>query len=215
VSLFVLIAGIRLTQRVNEQYDLEAAKSLAGDQIALLFNRSVSDKLVQELAANYSLILTEYVSNSSDYNEECATGSYANVSQAGCELVGSYYNCDPEGSDNYVCTLLDYSANSTADVDGLLALGLLNASGLDADRLIETSEAALQAAAEASVDSIYPAQKYMVLIPCIISCAVAFLTAVSLAITYIPSVTSTTLQLRSGVIRTLRNRHFNRYRVGE
>ena len=215
VSLFVLIAGIGFTQRVNEHYDVDAAKNLAGDYMALLFNRSVSDELVEQLAANYSLILTEYISNSSSYDETCATVSYANVSQAGCELVGGYFTCDPEGSDSYICTLLDYSANSTSDVDGLLALGLLNASGLDADRLVEASEAALQAAADASVDSLYPAQKYMVLIPCIIGCTVAFLTAVSLAITYIPSVMSTTLQLRSGVIRTLRNRRFNQYRVGE
>lgn len=212
VSLFVLIAGIRLTQRVSDNYDLEAAKNRAGEYVALLFNQSVAPELVEELAANYSLILADYMVNSSNYNETCAAESFTNVSQAGCELVGSYFSCDPDGSDDYLCTLLDYSANSTSDVDGLLTLGLLNASGLDADRIIETSEAALQAAAEASVDSIYPAQKYMVVVPCVLGCLAAFATAVALAITYVPSVTSTTLQLRSGVIRTLHDRRFNRYR---
>lgn len=41
---------------------------------------------------------------------------------------------------------------------------------------------------------------------------VAFITAISLAVTYIPSVTSTTLKLRSGVIPSLRSPGFARYR---
>ena len=51
-----------------------------------------------------------------------------------------------------------------------------------------------------------------VMIPMILGSVTAFITAFSLAVTYIPSVTSTTLQLRSGVIPTLRNPRFNRYR---
>jgi len=143
VTIFVLIAGIQLTQRASENYDVEAAKRKAGEHMALLFNRSVAPELVEELAANYSLILTDFVSNSRTYNDACATQNFTDVSQAGCELVGSYYNCDPGGSEDYICTLLGYSSNSGSDVDGLLALGLLNASGLvDADHLINTTEAA-------------------------------------------------------------------------
>jgi hypothetical protein len=209
VTIFVLIAGIQLCKRVSEQYDIEAAKRQAGEYLDLLFNRSVPPELVEGLAANYSLLLADYLGNIG-YNEICAARNFTDISQAGCELVGSYFQCDPDTNNDYICTLLDY-ANESNTV-GLLALGLLNASGFDADYLVEVSQDALVAAAEASVDSIYPSEKYMVTVPCVIGCVVAFITAVSLAVTYIPSVTSTTLKLRSGVISTLKDRDFNRYR---
>jgi hypothetical protein len=209
VTIFVLIAGIQLCKRVGEQYDIEAAKRQAGEYLDLLFNRSVPPELVEGLAANYSLLLADYLGNIG-YNEICAARNFTDISQAGCELVGSYFQCDPDTNNDYICTLLDY-ANESNTV-GLLALGLLNGSGFDADYLVEVSQDALVAAAEASVDSIYPSEKYMVTVPCVIGCVVAFITAVSLAVTYIPSVTSTTLKLRSGVISTLKDRDFNRYR---
>jgi preprotein translocase subunit SecY len=41
----------------------------------------------------------------------------------------------------------------------------------------------------------------------------AFFTSIYLATTFLPSITSTILQLRSGVIPTLRHKDFNKYRV--
>jgi hypothetical protein len=55
-------------------------------------------------------------------------------------------------------------------------------------------------------------EKYMVTIPMYTATIVAFLLALSLAITYLPSVTTTILRLRNGHIATLRNKDFNRYR---
>lgn len=42
---------------------------------------------------------------------------------------------------------------------------------------------------------------------------IAFVVSVYLATTYLPSVTSTTLKLRSGVIPSLRDKNFHQYRV--
>lgn len=53
--------------------------------------------------------------------------------------------------------------------------------------------------------SLYPAERYMVEVPMIIATAVAFVTTLSLVVVYIPSVTSTTLQFRSGVIPFFRD----------
>lgn len=58
-------------------------------------------------------------------------------------------------------------------------------------------------------------EKYMVVVPLYIGTIVAFLVAISLAVIYIPSVTSTMLKLRCGVIPTLRNKDFNRYRCAQ
>jgi dolichyl-phosphate-mannose--protein O-mannosyl transferase len=46
-----------------------------------------------------------------------------------------------------------------------------------------------------------------------IGTAVAFLTSIYLAVTFLPSITSTILQLRSGAIPTLHDKDFNKYRV--
>ena len=64
-------------------------------------------------------------------DDTCAAGNFTDVSQAGCELVGEYYSCDPDASNDYVCTLLDYAADPNTPTDGLLAMGLLNASGFN------------------------------------------------------------------------------------
>ncbi len=48
--------------------------------------------------------------------------------------------------------------------------------------------------------------------PLILGTIVAFLTSVYLAVTFLPSITSTILQLRSGVIPTLKYNDFDKYR---
>lgn len=211
VAVFVLIAGIQITRTIEENYDVEEARRQAGAYVDLLFNNSAAETITAGMVANFSLIMTDYLS-ASGLNDTCTTGNFSDVSEVGCELVGNYLSCDPNGSNDYVCTLLDYSPDPTSYTDGLTALALLNASGFDANRLVQTSQEYLIAAAEASVNSLYPTQKYMVKVPAILGTTIAFITAVSLAVTYIPSVTSTTLKLRSGVIPSLRSPGFCRYR---
>lgn len=96
--------------------------------------------------------------------------------------------------------------------EALVNVGLLEASGLDLESLLAVARTNLQTAAESSVDSLYPAEEYMVYVPFLVGTIVASVTALSLAITYIPSVTSTTLKLRSGVIPSLRDPEFHNYR---
>ena len=54
---------------------------------------------------------------------------------------------------------------------------------------------------------------FRVVWPLGIATGVAFITAIYLAVIFIPSITSTILQLRSGCIQTLHNKDFNKYRV--
>lgn len=107
---------------------------------------------------------------------------------------------------------MNFLPDQNSFTDGLTMLGLLNASGFDATRLVNMSQDYLQQAAQASVDSLYPTQRYMVMVPAVVGTIVAFITALSLAVTYIPSVISTTLKLRSGVTPSLRDPNFARYR---
>lgn len=211
VSIFVLIAGVQISRSVNENYDIEEAQRLAGSVVELLFNNTVAESITAGMVANFSVIMTSFLSGSG-FSRSCETGSFSTINETDCDFYGTYSSCDPNADNDYVCTLLDYATNATSNLDGLTALGLLNASGFDAASLIETSRVYLENAAESSVNSLYPTQKYMVLFPAIMATIVAFLAAVSLAVTYIPSVTSTTLQLRSGVIPTLRSPRFHKHR---
>ena len=72
----------------------------------------------------------------------------------------------------------------------------------------------MYAAAQQAADNFYPSERYMVVVPFTVATIVAFLSALALTTVYIPSVTSTTLQLRSGVIPTFRNPKFDLYRFG-
>ena len=90
-------------------------------------------------------------------------------------------------------------------------VGLLQANGLDVDALVSRARGALQSTAESTVDSLYPVEEWMVSIPLMVGVIAAVIAAASLAITYIPSVTSTTLKLRTGVIPSLRDVECNQY----
>ena len=64
-----------------------------------------------------------------------------------------------------------------------------------------------------SVESLYPNDDYMINIPLVIGVIIAILTSLFLAVSYLPSITSTTLQLRTGVIPTLSEEKLNQYRA--
>ncbi len=209
VSIFVLIAGIHICKRIEENYDIEEARRQVGAYVDLLFNTSVADEITAGMVSEFSLIMREYLLVSG-LNDTCEAGNFTDISDA-CNFVSTYVSCESNETSDALCTLLAYP-DSQSFADGLTSLGLLDAAGFDASSLVNTSQAYLSAAAEASVNSLYPNQKYMVKAPAIIGTIAAFITAISLAVTYIPSVTSTTLKLRYGVIPSLKSPSFTRYR---
>jgi hypothetical protein len=222
VSVFVLVAGFRVTGRVSAAYDKEEAKAAAGEYIALLFDLKTESGLASNLVANISSHFTAFLvstgQNGTTVDGECngtiEHSDLSSLAESACGLVGELYQCDGISGVDYFCALSESTGNFTGQTqaDSLLNLGLLNASGLDVDSMLAASRSALQIAAEASVESLYPAEKYMVEIPFVIGSVLAFLTAVSLAITYIPSTTATTLKLRCGIIPTLTDPKFYLYR---
>lgn len=162
VAVFVLIAGIQLTRRIEENYDIEAAQHRVGAYVDLLFNTSVADNMTAAMVANVSLMMAEYLSVSG-LNETCA-GGFNDISDA-CGYVGTYVSCDSNETTDALCSLLNSSPDSDSFADGIASFGLLEASGFDADLLVNVSQEYLATAAEASVNSLYPNQKYMVKVP--------------------------------------------------
>ncbi len=62
------------------------------------------------------------------------------------------------------------------------------------------------------VNNLYPRARYMVVAPCIVATIIASIASVSLTLSLIPSITATTLKLRSGEIPTLTSKSFQDYR---
>ena len=217
VTIFVLIAGIQLTKQAMEMYNKEEAKQQAGLYVNQFFSQSVDSFLVNGAVVNVSHIFSQFLlSNQVVLGQNCPSINLTGAPEAACDLVDDVYKCNETlliaNNSSALCSLLDYSVNSSS-ANGALQLGLLNAAGLDIDSITQIATQAIEAASQASINSLYPAEKYMVTIPLIVASIVAFITALSLALTYLPSVTSTTLKLRSGVIPTFRSaENFQQYR---
>lgn len=120
--------------------------------------------------------------------------------------------------ESYNCSSLDSRGGATIPLCSALensnASAALEGAGFNITNLEEVAYQGMYAAAEEAASSFYPSERYMIIAPFAVATAMAFLTCLTLIFVYIPSVTSTTLQLRSGVIPTLRNPRFDLYRFG-
>jgi len=213
VSFYTLLAGLTLTHTVIEDYDTESVKQTLRDMVDYMMDRAVDEETVVALSASVSTLVADFLATTTNSEDQNCTDSASNatsVVDALCQSVTGtgLYQCD-EGADvNYLCKLIE-----APDLNALKKMALLNASGFDVEYLLGAVRVTLQQGADESVDSLYPSEKYMVVLPMYVGTAVAFLTALYLAMSYIPSVTTTILRLRSGDIPTLRDPEFNRHRI--
>jgi hypothetical protein len=122
-------------------------------------------------------------------------------------LCPSFLECDQNSTFLSLCALIEEQ-----DLDGYTQLGLLDALGLNTSEIFDITQLALTQSINHSVDSLYPSQLYMLIVPMSVAVAVSVIVALSLAVSYLPSVTSTILQLRSGVIPTLHEESLEKYR---
>jgi len=210
VAIFILIAGIQLTKTVVQEYSKNEGKAQAIAYIDMLFNNTVDEDLVRTAVANLSLVFSGFLaqqSNQAFFAQNCPSANLTGSPEEACTFVNGFYLCNNEtlslNNSSALCSLVGYSSNSSS-ADGLLQLGLLDASGLNTESILGIAREATNAAAQGAIDSLYPAEQYMITIPLVIGTIAAFLTALSLAVTYLPSATATTLKLRSGVIPTFR-----------
>lgn len=110
-------------------------------------------------------------------------------------------------------------ADSACDYVTDIANGVLNTSAillLSADNTTCTAvaEEAINRTIDNVADSLYPQEQYMVEVPMIVATTIAFIYTLALVFVYIPSVASTTLQFRSGVIPFFRDEYnFALYRT--
>mmetsp|Transcript_2208 Transcript_2208/g.3214 ORF Transcript_2208/g.3214 Transcript_2208/m.3214 type:complete len:701 (+) Transcript_2208:187-2289(+) len=120
-------------------------------------------------------------------------------------------NCEEQNANaEALCTLLDLENMST---DGYDLMSLLDAAGFSVGEILDETRQTLNSAVDTAVNSLFPEDLYMLMVPLYFGLTCATLTAAWLALGYLPSVTSTYIQLRTGVIPTLKDDLFNQYRV--
>jgi hypothetical protein len=131
-----------------------------------------------------------------------------------CELDATLgtYNCSYLNSTlGTLCVLLE-----TPDLhleDPNLQLALLDAAGISTKNVFASIRTEVATALDSVSESLYPEELWMLTIPIGFGIAVAILNAFRLAISYLPSVTTTIIQLRTGVIPSLGDSSFEKYRV--
>jgi hypothetical protein len=233
MAIYILLAGCQLTRYVSNSYSIDKAKNTMDVYIDRLFADAegsfIHSDIVQDLMYNVTAGFSDFLSMA----DNSTNPSLSFI--LGCEdypiipdidaLLHTY--CPPDLLDcnqtavdaallepqlSYLCPLLVNSSNTTNVLNSSHVWALYMASGLDLNAMATTVQNQLNAAAEKSIDQLYPAEKYMVVVPVAIGTAVAFTVAMYLALTYLPSVTTTFLQLRYGYIPTLHDKDFAFYR---
>lgn len=213
VAVYLLIGGLYLTSHVEAEYDKEWAKRELNRFVNTTFDRDVQDDVADVVVANVSSLVSQYLTsmegNGADFG--CAYYSSSSTEEfMATYCAGDSLQCDPTADVNYLCPLLDQQ--SVGSLDAASQAALLSASGFDDTLLREVAYQAAQQAVDEGVDSLFPSEKYMIVVPLYVATFLAFIVAFSLAILYIPSVTRTILKLRCGHIPTLHNKNFNRFR---
>jgi len=88
-----------------------------------------------------------------------------------------------------------------------------NVNGFDDSALQQPTMGSLNAAASDLVMSLYPKENYTINIPLVVGVLIAFAVAVNLSVNFLPSVTSTILKLRCGVIPVQGSPFLQQYRA--
>lgn len=199
-----------MVQKTIAGYDSVEAKDGIHTVVDYVLDTSTDDGLVSEVTSKLGGVMSAFLATLSDKQaidlncSDIIGGSGTDVIDSLCP---SFFECDQNATTLSLCALIEEQ-----DLDQYTQLGLLDALGLNTNEMLNITRDAVKQSVNHSVDSLYPAQLYMLTVPMIIGVAVAVIIALILAVSYLPSMTSTILQLRSGVIPTLHEETLEKYR---
>ena len=199
-AVFVLLVGIGVTTRASSYDPDNAAESLG------LPNEPIPDEQVDQVVASLLTTVVEYVADATNITAAC-TGISTNITLNQCNFTATPIDCPGVTQDELACAVLEQQPT-----DELLTLNVLNASGLDLEEMTAVVTESITNATDAALSALMPSENYMVTIPMAVATLMAFLTAVWIASMSLPSAMATILKLRSGVIPSMRDPNFQRYR---
>lgn len=164
VSIYILLAGISLTSSAMANFDKENTKEYFQALMSHVVDKSVESAVAESLSANLSTaVLNAFMAaaaNSSMFS--CKnTSNIDYVLDSYCSTSQGFFQCEKDANVSYICALIDGYSGINSEQQA----ALLNASGIDVSQVSALSEASLQYAADQSLDSLYPSERYMVVVP--------------------------------------------------
>ena len=221
ISFFILLLGTDILQRVHqnfgpEQFELQA-HWLLGDiidsGIDLTDTKSASNNLTNVFGSSLATVIGQ----SSSITAECqdlvtSTGSPTLIdSLCSKDTFGNYECSGAVNPEEALCILIENP--DLAELHPDTAYQLMESTGFNSTIMESAVHSQLEFFIQKAVQSLYPEKMYMVTVPLRIGMIVAVLAALRLAVLYLPGVTTTILELRSGVIPSLHSPAFQKYRV--
>eukprot|EP00977_Amphora_coffeiformis_P021256 scaffold9085_cov215-Amphora_coffeaeformis.AAC.24 len=212
VWLYILLSGIYLLGYIHDNFDEEEARERMRSEVGKLLDQTVKIEDVYAFSADFSGFVGDFLGtlNSSNAIALNCSGAFGSSWEAVGQICPEFLECDKNLASESICALVDLQ---NEDVDGYTQMSLLDASGLDSELLLDQVRRTMESAVDSAVDSLYPEEQYMITIPVVVGIIVALIASASLALGYLPSVTATYVQLRTGVIPTLTDDLLHRYRA--
>ena len=177
-------------------------------------NATITDDRVNSYSSDIASIMGDFLKglDSSGFLQ-ASCGGFTSNSQQVLEQTcrGELFGCNNLSTDaqfETFCALM-----TTPDLGPEEQLTLMHGAGLNAASVRSAIQQAMEESIDETVDSLYPNEEYMVTVPFYVGMVFAVMTSLFLAVNYLPSITSTTLQLRTGVIPTLSEMKLNQYRA--
>jgi hypothetical protein len=213
VCIYILWTGLSFARTTMDSYNPEDATAKMDKALNYALDTGIEEGLVRHLLVDVTSTFGKYLRRLDGLKNiglNCSSYTTADaIIDQYCQTTDGILQCDPLHSTEYLCAWGDLSSK----LDSTNQLALLNASGIDVDSLLSASRLSIHKASEQTVNSLYPSAQYMIFIPLYVGVVAAFFTALNLALTYIPSVTTTILKLRCGALPTLHNPDFDMYRI--
>ena len=221
ISFFILLLGTDLILRVQqnfgaEQFNLQA-HWLLGDiidsTIDITDTKSASNNLTNVFGSSLATIIGQSSSITADCQELATfTGSPTLIDSLCTKDAFGNYECSGTiNSEQALCILIENP--DLADLHPDTVNQLMESTGFNSTIMQSAVQSQLEFFIEEAVQSLYPEKMYMVTVPLRIGMIVAVLAALRLVVMYLPGVTTTILELRSGVIPSLHSPTFQKYRV--
>jgi hypothetical protein len=204
---------------VIDNYGKDKAEAQLEWLVGTLMDHTIDESAITHAGLDVVSTVLTYISQLStislfDFNcSEVFQGGQETINSL-CEIdpTGGYYNCSSLESDaEALCAIFENPDLIRESPD--LFLALLESTGLSVGDVRDTIRFQVASGLDSVTESLYPEELYMLTIPLGFVIFFAVVTALQLAISYIPSVTTTIIQLRTGVIPSLGNSAFEKYRV--
>jgi len=161
VSLYVLLSGLNLTSEVATNWSSDESKQYFYSTTEYFLNASVDESLVANATNQATGVFGQFLASQTDPSAlGCPPGNATALVNEYCKKIAGLYQCDPASNVSLLCPIIE-----NPDMDAAEQLALLNSAGFDTGPIESLARSSLQQATDQSVESLYPSESYMVVVP--------------------------------------------------